>query len=69
MQDHEKVLVTQAASELQTKVQAFKEEKRSWQTEMTKMRDLIQSQKVIVKRKFVQPTVHPDKSLESVGKD
>ena len=69
LQDHEKVLATQAASELQTKVQAFEEEKRSWQTEMAKMRDLIQSQKVIVKREFVQPTVHPDISFGSVGID
>ena len=56
--EHEKVLATQSLTELQNQAQTFDEEKRYWQAEMTRMRDMVQSsQKMVIKEEVVrEPT-------------
>ena len=58
--EHEKVLATQSLTELQNQAQAFDAEKRYWQNEMIRMRELVQSsQKAVVKEEVVQePTAN-----------
>ena len=66
--DHEKVLATQSLTELQNRAQTFDEQKRYWQTEMVRMRDLVQSsQKAVVKQEVIQEPTAIDVTFGSVG--
>ena len=54
--DHEQVATKQTVTELQNKVQAFDEEKRTWLVEMAKLRDMIQSQQSVKKEAAQEPS-------------
>ena len=67
---NEKVLATQSLADLQHKAQTFDEEKQYWQTEMARLRDLVQlSQKAIVKKEVVHEPTATDVTFGSVGLD
>ena len=67
---NEKVLATQSLADLQNKAQTFDEEKQYWQTEMARLRDLVQlSQKAVVKKEVVHEPTATDVTFGSVGLD
>ena len=54
LQEHENVVTRQNLAELQSHAQTFDEQKQYWQTEMTKLRDIVQSQSSMIPKKEVK---------------
>ena len=65
---NEKVLATQNLVDLQTKLQDFDEKERDRQSEMAKMRDMIQSQNVNVKEELAEVSA-ADVAFKSMDSD
>ena len=69
LQEHENMAVKQNLAELQSQVQNFGEQKQYWQTELTKLRDIVQSQNSTVQKEVKQEVTAADVTFGSVDMD
>ena len=66
VQEHENLVVKQNLAELQTRVQNFDGQKEHFQSEMTKLRDMVQSQKSVVQKEVKQENTLANLSFGTV---
>ena len=69
LQEHENMAVKQNLAELQSQVQNFDEQKQYWQTEMTKLRDIVQAQSSMVQKEVKQEVTAADVTFGTVDMD
>ena len=69
VQEHENMVVKQNLAELQTQVQNFGEQKQQFQIEMTKLRDIVQSQTSMVQKEIKQENTVANFSFGTVDMD